>query len=74
MALKYNQSKSFEFSVKDLINIVWTFLVLVIWFYLENTELINNFLKEQWVPSWVIVLLTGFIWYIWKQYLTDNTK
>lgn len=74
MALKYDKSKGYEFSVRDIFNILWAILFWIVWFYLENIELMTSFLQEQGMPNGTVTLITILMWYIWKQYLQDNTK
>lgn len=66
-------SKSWQYSIKDLGKILFLVISFFGGFYLANTDLVNN-LIGQYVSPEHVGIVTLFLAYAFKQLLKDNTE
>ncbi len=71
--MKLENSKIWEFSLKDILNISYLTLSFLFGFYMLNIELVNNYIAWFIDPktAWII---TAFLYYTAKQFLQNNEK
>lgn len=63
--------KSIKFSLnkRDILKSIPALLSGILWFYLSNTEVINNIFIKMWTDPALLVAILPFITYIWALFI-----